>query len=217
MASALGAGLLVAGGVAPSQAKTVKVCVKKSTGEMRLLSKKKCKKGWKKVTWNQKGDTGPQGNQGAQGPNLVVKDGGGNVLGDLVGTLPMSLEVVMVRVNGGIYMYRFDGVVYPMGSPAYKNNTCSGTAFIPSTSATTTAFLTGSAGGPSRLVYRPTSPGMGPVAAYQFTTTTENVNQNMWELDDTGTCVAGTPHNGTLVALQQVASPPDVTGPLTIG
>ena len=80
LATALGASVLVAGSAAvPAQAKTVKACVKKSTGELRILtgSKTKCKKGWKKISWNQKGDTGPQGNQGAQGPNLVVKDGTG--------------------------------------------------------------------------------------------------------------------------------------------
>ena len=71
LATALGASVLVAGSAAvPAQAKTVKACVKKSTGELRILTgcKKKCKKGWKKISWNQKGDTGPQGEPGCAGP-----------------------------------------------------------------------------------------------------------------------------------------------------
>ncbi len=129
-------------------------------------------------------------------------------------------------MDGGSYAFTPSGVLYPLGSssPTFKNNTCTGTAYADSDSALSTQLLTGSAGGPSRLVYRPTSPSLGAAFAWQLTTTTENVvNLPLWELDDTGTCVADTTYpgpayyTGTLVALQSVAAPPDVPGPLTIG
>ena len=222
LAGALGASMLVAGGVAaPAQAKTVKACVKKSTGELRILSgkKKKCKKGWKKVTWNQKGDPGPQGNPGAQGPNLVVKDGTGKVLGRYLGLYPAGFALMFVEIEGGAYTYAPTGVVYPVGggSPAFKTNACNGTAYLRSSTPETTQLMTGSAGGPTRIVYRRTNPSMGPTFSWALTATTETVNQIMYTLDSSGVCVADGNHNGTLVALQSVTPPPDVPGPLTIG
>lgn len=220
LVGALGASLLVAGGTAiPAQAKTVKACVKKSTGEVRILTgRKKCKKGWKKVSWNHKGETGPQGNQGAQGPNLTVKDGTGKVLGKFLGLYPAGFAVMFVEIDGGSYAYAPSGVAYPFGSgsPAFKTNTCNGTAYARSSSPQTTLLITGAAGGPTRLVYRKTNPSLGPAFAWAFTTTTESVNQIMYVLDDTGACVADGNHNGTIVAVQSVTAPPDVPGPLTI-
>jgi len=222
LAGALGASMLVAGGVGvPAQAKTVNACVKKKTGEIRIQTgkKKKCKKGWKKASWNQKGDTGPQGNQGAQGPNLVVKDATGTVLGRFLGLYPGGFALMFVEIEGGSYLYAPSGVLYPIGSgsPAFKTNTCGGTAYVKSSSPSTTQMMTESAGGPTRLVYRKTNPALGPTFAWALTTTTETVNQVVYRLDDTGACVADGNHNGTLVALQSVTAPPDVPGPLTIG
>ena len=218
MAGALGAGLLMAGGVAPSQAKTVKVCVKKSSGEMRLLTKKKCKKGWKKVTWNQKGKTGPQGKQGDQGPNLTVKDGTGKVLGKFVGMYPAGFTLMFVEIDGGVYLYAPNGQVFPAisSSPAFKTNTCTGTGYIRSSSPQSTLLYTQSAGGPSRVIYRVSNPSPGPISAWALTATTETVNQTMYILNSSGVCVADGNHNGTIVALQSVTAPSDVPGPLTI-
>jgi hypothetical protein len=211
-------GLLLAGGAVPAQAKTVKVCVKKSSGEMRLLTKKKCKKGWKKVTWNQKGDTGPQGNQGAQGPNLTVKDGTGKVLGRYVGLYPAGFALMFVEINSGIYLYAPNGQLFPgfSSSPSFKTNTCNGTAYIRSSSPQTTQLYTQSAGGPTRIVYRVTNPVPGAISAWALTATTESVNQTMYVLNSSGVCTADGNYNGTLVALQSVAAPADVPGPLTI-
>jgi hypothetical protein len=222
LATALGASVLVAGGAAvPAQAKTVKACVNKSTGELRILtgSKNKCKKGWKKISWNKKGATGPQGNQGAQGPNLVVKDGTGKVLGKFLGLFPAGFALMFVEIDGGSYLYAPNGTVYPFGggSPAFKTNTCTGTGYVRSSSPQSTQLITGSAGGPTRLVYRKSDPPLGPTFAWAFTATTETVNQVMYTLDSAGNCVADGNHNGTIVALQSVAAPPDVPGPLTIG
>ena len=218
LAGALSAGMLVAGGAVPSQAKTVKVCVKKSSGEMRLLTKKKCKKGWKKVTWNQKGKTGPQGKQGDQGPNLTVKDSTGKVLGRFVGLYPAGFSLMFVEVDGGIYLYGPNGQVFPAlsSSPSFKTNTCNGTAYIEASSPQTTQLLTQSAGGPSRFIHRVTVPAVGEIKAWSLTSTTETVNQMMYELNASGACVADANYNGTLVALQSVTPPSDVPGPLTI-
>ena len=218
LAGALSAGMLVAGGSVPSQAKTVKVCVKKSSGEMRLLTKKKCKKGWKKVTWNQKGKTGPQGDKGATGPNLTVKDGTGKVLGKFVGLYPAGFTLMFVEVDGGVYLYGPNGQLFPAlsASPSFKTNTCDGTAYLESSSPQSTQLLTQSAGGPSRVVYRVTTPALGAIKAWSLTTTTETVNQMMYEFNSSGVCVADVNYNGTLVALQSVTPPSDVPGPLTI-
>jgi hypothetical protein len=223
LATALGASVLVAGGVAvPAQAKTVNACVKKSTGELRILtgSKTKCKKGWKKISWNKKGATGPQGNQGAQGPNLMVKDGTGRVLGKLLGLFPAGYALMMVEVDGGSYMYAPNGTVYPFGasSPSFKTNTCGGTGYVKASSPQYTQLVIGSVGGPTRIVYRKTEPTYGAVFAWAFTANTEVVNQVLYQFNATGACVADAAvYNGTVVALQQVPAPLDVPGPLTIG
>ena len=226
LAGALGASMLVAGGVGvPAQAKTVKACVKKSTGELRILSgkKKKCKKGWKKVSWNQTGATGPTGPvgpTGAQGPSQLVKDGTGKPLGKFLGIYPAGLPIISVLIDGGAYLYYPDGKVLPLGgaSPSFKTNTCNGTPYVESTSAQTTAFLVGSVGGPTRVVYRPSSPTLGPTSAWAFTATTENaVNVQTYALNNAGVCTAEVGlFTGTLITLQQVTAPPDVPGPLTI-
>ncbi len=165
-AVAVGAGALLGGVASPVQAKTVKACVKKKTGEVRILTgKKKCKKGWKKTSWNQKGKTGPQGNQGPQGPNLVVKDGTGKVLGKFLGVLPEGLTLFSVEIDGGSYLYLPNGLIYPgfsSTSPSFKTNACSGTGYVESSSPLSTQFLTGSAGAhQARLPHRlgPARPG----------------------------------------------------------
>lgn len=157
--------------------------------------KKKCKKGWKKVSWNQKGDTGPQGNpHGAQGPNLVVKDGTGKVMGRFLGTFPSGPLMIFVEINGGTFSYLPNGFLYPVGSgsPKFKDNACAGSAYLTASDPLTTQLLTGSAGGPSRIVYRRTSPTLGAALAWEFTTTTtENVvAQQMYDLDSAGLCAA---------------------------
>ncbi|MBK6764126.1 MAG: hypothetical protein IPG68_13005 [Micrococcales bacterium] len=173
------------------------------------------------MSWNEQGATGPQGNQGAQGPNLKVKDGTGATLGTFLGILPQGYPLLFVQIDGGAYTYTPSGLLYPLGigSPKFKDNACTGAAYMDANSPLTAQLLTGSAGGPTRMVYRRTSPTLGPALAWQFTTTTENaVAVQLYELNSAGACVAdGGPYNGTLVALSPVAAPPDVPGPLTIG
>ncbi len=229
LAAALGAGLLVGTGAAvPAQAKTVVACVKKKDGKVKILTtkkkqKKKCKKGWKKYSWNQTGKTGPTGPVGAtgpQGPAQEVKDGTGKTLGRFLGTYPSGLPIFSVLVDGGAYLYYPDGKVLPLGgtSPYFKTNICTGTAYTQSTSPQTTALFMDSAGGPSRVVYRPTTPTFGPTSAWAFTKTTENVvNLQMYSLNNAGVCTASVGlFTGTLLTLQPVTAPPDVPGPLTV-
>ena len=52
---------------AASKNKTITVCADKKTGILHLHNHGKCKRGQKRVTWNQKGPQGPQGIQGPAG------------------------------------------------------------------------------------------------------------------------------------------------------
>lgn len=218
----LAAAGVVAGGLtaAPAQAKTVKACVNKKTGEIRIG--KKCKEGWKKVTWSTKGATGPQGATGptgAAGPNLVVKDATGKTLGQYLGLYPTPFSLMFVQVEGGAYLYLPNGQVYTFNqSPRWKESDCSGTAFIQSDSPQTTALMVGSAGGPSRVVYRKVNGGLGPVRAWKYTSTTSSINQLNYYLNQAGGCVAELAvYNGEIVNLEPVTAPSDVPGPLTVG
>ncbi len=217
-------GLLTTGmGVPAAHAGTITACVKKKTGEVRIG--KKCKKGWKKVTWNQQGAVGPQGATGPigpQGPATVVKDSTGKTLGRYLGVLPTGFSVLMVLVGDGIYVYLPDGRLLGIGSssPSFKTADCSGTAYMRASSESQAALATGSAGGPSRVVYRVTKPALGPASAWKYTTTKEVVNQVTYSRNEEGTCAAqdgGSPYNGILVALEATPAPADVPGPLTVG
>jgi hypothetical protein len=48
--------------------KTITACANKRTGELFLHSRGRCKRGFRKVSWNEQGRQGAQGGQGAQGP-----------------------------------------------------------------------------------------------------------------------------------------------------
>lgn len=225
LAAALGAGLLVGvGTTVPAQAQTVTACVKKKNGKVKILTtkkkqKKKCQKGWKKVSWNQTGSPGPQGPTGpagTQGPSQIVKDGIGNTVGKYLGLFPAGVAVMSVLVDGGAYLYYPDGKLIGNTSPYFKTMTCTGTPYVKSSSPQMTLLYVDSAGGPSRLAYRKSNPTLGPASAYAFTRTTEVVNQTLYSWSETGLCTNVGNHNGTIVALQQVTAPADVPGPLTI-
>jgi hypothetical protein len=48
--------------------KTVRACVKKRSGEVRIVgARAKCRRGERRVSWNQKGPAGPVGEQGPAG------------------------------------------------------------------------------------------------------------------------------------------------------
>lgn len=71
----VGAGAVAA--IAQSGGKTMAACYKTKGGTMRYLAKSsgKCKKGEKKITWNQQGVQGPAGARGATGADAIAPSG----------------------------------------------------------------------------------------------------------------------------------------------
>ena len=214
--------LLAAGTSAvPAQGATITVCVNKKSGEMRI-PKKKCKKGWKKVSWNQRGAVGPQGQTGpagAEGPMTVVKDATGRVVGRFMGIYPTGILVMFVLVETGMFVYTGDGRVMSLGgdSPNWLAADCTGQAFLTASSELSASLLTGSVGGPTRVVWRKMIPALGPTRAWALTSATQVINQPVYELNETGDCVSNGSHNGKIVFLEPVTAPQDATGPLSIG
>jgi hypothetical protein len=202
----------VATPVSPASAQTIKVCVKKKTGEMRMA--KKCKKGWKKVSWNSVGPIGPAG---PPGPQIKVVDKNGVVLGDYWGSAYVSLVPYMfVGFQGGGYSYLADGRVLPSGSsPRFREGTCTTSAYVNLTPGELAYYLN-SVGSTGRLLYRPTNPIWQAPKAYKLTSTLQAHSGVLWQFDDTGACVATAPFTGTLVKLEQVTAPQDGAGPLTL-
>lgn len=182
IAAALSLSLVAVG---PAQAATSKVtaCVNKQTGATKVLlgkkAKKKCAKGWTKVTWNTKGTSGKNGTNGATGPGgatgatgaagangasapiLNVHNADGSVLGALAGVFPLSdtTPIVFVLVQGGIYTYLMSGPLYPptSSSPVFLDNTCSGTAYTTVATMTYPILVGPLVGGPSRIAFRSSS------------------------------------------------------------
>lgn len=82
---ALGGGAIAATSFVGRDGK-VSACVKSRTGSVRLVSSnRKCRKGERKVTWNQKGQRGAAGERGATGPTGPSTGPAG---GDLKGSYP---------------------------------------------------------------------------------------------------------------------------------
>ena len=147
------AGLSVA---APAQAKTIKVCVKKSNGNVKFITKKnkKCKKGWVKRNWNKVGPTGPTG---SAGPNWTVKDASGQTLGTYGGFVYGGALLPYLGVvvgDGGLFLYRIEGTLINDNTFLYfQNNTCTQATSPPASNATLEPFLK-TAGGSGRAVFQ---------------------------------------------------------------
>ncbi len=223
---ALVLGLALAGsmiGAPEAGAAKLTACVNKKTGAMRLVSgkkaKKKCPKGWRKVTWEK--------DKGRNGLQVVSADG--KVVGILVGMSPIGTGVNAYTVlrNGGIYSFLGGGQLYPtsaMGSlPEFKTADCSGPAYIGldgAVPAGTLDFYKGLFGGPFRLIFRTLSPlGLGPASSWKFQGVTEDVLVDipLYELQSDGTCDPSDPtFTGTLFQFDSEAAPPDFKGPLKI-
>ena len=204
-----------------SAAKKYTACVKKKTGEVRIVTgKKKCKKGWKKRSWTK---AGPTGSKGADGPSgsantlgLVV-DADGAVVGQAFGTFPAPITIFPVLRDGGLYIYYPNGWLVPLSAtPYYDNAACTGVPFLTvTTSLERDAILQDST---TRVVYRPLSEvSVGPASAYKPDgTSTSVLNQARWELDDDGVCQAEVTFTGYRLPLVSVAAPPDFKGPLRL-
>jgi hypothetical protein len=237
--------LLVAGvvgvAVVPASAAgaaTITACVKSSTGDVRIhvgaAAKKRCQKGWKRVRWGSAGPTGKQGvpgtpgtpgapgSQGPAGPAWAVKDATGATVGQFMGLIPEGVPFYAVLRDGGFYYYLGSGQVYPLGSPDWTMNDCTGTAYLKgfaSFSATSLGLLVG---GPFRTIFRTVSATgtFGPTSAWKGHGTTEAVSttQLYRRNGTTGACEAdGGVFTGSIAPLDPVTAPPDFAGPLTIG
>jgi len=217
-ALAVGSGVAVNGPA--SAAKTYKACVKKSTGEVRLMlgKKKKCKKGWKKTTWSKsapKGSQGPAGPVGAGNSLGTLVDGNGQVVGAAMGSINVGSMVFSVLIDGGVYHYYSNGWLLSTSSVYFDNATCTGTAFV--TVSETDIFNALRADPTARIVYRPTSPTLGPAVAYKQSGSVDSVvSGSRWYRDSADVCTAGTAFTGYRVFLTQVQAPPDRPGPLKV-
>ena len=137
--------------------------------------------------------------------------------------LARDIAIFEVVIDGGLYTYYGSGQLIPLGgpSPSFKNNTCTGPAYIETEQAIFDLIFSKLAGGPSRVVFRSsTAVALGPISAWQYTAGSEEVvAQNLWELDSGGNCIMTTssPYTGLLGELDSVPAPPDGVGPLKIG
>lgn len=220
-------GLALAGSMANAPeagAAKLTACVNKKTGAMRLVSgkkaKKKCPKGWRKVTWEKDKGNGP----------LRVFSADGKLVGTLVGTGPVGPGVSAYSVlrNGGIYSYLGGGQLFPAqafsaAGPEFKTADCTGTAYIGLEGVITPTiqdFYTGLFGGTFRFILREFSPaGLSPALSWKFSGLTEPiaVATPLYELEADGTCSPGNPtFTGTLFQFNSETAPPDFKGPLSI-
>lgn len=217
---------------APTAGTSYKACVNKRTGEMRMLlskkaKKRKCAKGWRKITWSsdaQPGSPGAPGAGGATGDRgalgtLEVYDSAGSKIGSLLGGLSFMspYQMYTVATDSGTYIYTDSGVVIPNFTPYYLNNTCTGTTYT-SVSDSELSNVLAQAGTSARMVTRISEPSLGPVKAYSITgASTPVVAVNAWRLSSTGVCTDASPLTTNLVTLDAVTpAPTDRPGPLSL-
>jgi hypothetical protein len=207
--------LAVALGAAPkAEAATLTACVKNKTGEMRLVtgkkSKKKCPKGWRKVSWN------------TEGP-AVLRDKTGKFVGKVLGVYPAGGLIYVVQRRGGQYLYLGSGELFSVsnGSPTFTTPDCTGTPYLSNSGSPIEATnLLKVIGGSFRFVFRTTVGGFpsGPARAWKSAGTfIPAVAVQTYEINSTsGLCVPDEVLNGTLIKLAEVPAPPDFAGPLRL-
>ncbi len=208
-------------------AATLTACVNKKTGEMKMRfgkkAKKKCPKGYRKVTWN----------DSATSKLASVYAADGKLVGKFLGAgaifAPWPLFQVE-RTDGGQYLYNVgDGTMQSLGSPEFTDATCTGTGYLGLSSATPvpTAIVeryVRNLQGSTRIVFRTQNAlgdlgvpriwtGNGQATVVGAATTTYDLNSQ------TGACEVDDPaFTGSLLGLQTVATPTpyDFEGPLEI-
>ena len=228
----------IAPGMASAQttgAGTVTACINKKSGAMQYRSakqaKKKCKKGWTKVTWSVAGPTGPggatgpAGQAGPAGSFPSVKSADGKTVGTLLGYYWFGVWTILI--DGGAYGYTNGGELSAEGAPVWQTADCTGQAYSLSFGASAADVKPADYAGVWRMVYRKglgtsASP-YGPPRAWTGTgeAATDVSNATVYILNTSGTCVVypyGGPVTGALMPLKELSSVPgDVPGPLSIG
>lgn len=195
---------------------TIKACVKKSNGRVKIVEpNKKCKKGWKKVTWNSSGETGPAG------PAWVVKDANGTTLGSFSGYYTSGLipQIMVTSGDGGLFRYGTDGVLAnENGLLRFRDGACTQGAVFDPTAANLTRYLR-AAGGPGRAVFQVTdapSATAYKVDASTTSTTTVAANTLFVKNGTTGACTAFANPAGFIVPLGDAPAPVVAKGPLKV-
>lgn len=202
----------------PAQAKTIRACVKKSNGEVRIVKKnKKCKKGWKKASWNA---GGPSGAQGPAGPNWVVKDRNGTVLGKFAGIFHAGLvpEFEVIADDGGIYQYSIDATLdNDNGWLLFRDAGCTRAVVFEMVADYLTPVVR-SAGSAGRAVFQVKDAPSATSYKVPSGAVAESIGAaTLFERDgDTGTCGAIGNPPGFVVALADAAPPVIATPPLTV-
>ena len=196
-------------------------------------ARKKCPRGWRRVRWSSTapagkngrqgipGTPGTPGTQGPAGPAFSVKDSTGATVGQYMGLIPEGVPFYAVLRDGGFYYYIGSGQVYPLGSPDWKLNDCSGTAYFKGGTSFSSTTLPLLVGGPFRMIFRTLSAGaFGTASAWKGRGTIETVaaTQLYRRNGTTGLCETdGAPYTGDIAPLDSVTAPPDFVGPLTVG
>lgn len=226
---AAGAGHLAAKPATAPVARTITVCVDKRTREARVPLRGRCRAGEKRLTWPRRppgGAPGPTGAAGAGGPAAVryARAADGTVLGQFLSTAVPGVPVYAVLVGGGVYTYWGSGQLLA-GSNTTAQFTDPACTSAPVRRTAPDAFSSTvnpavAVGGLMRYLRGGSA---GPVtAAYRATGASTPVNpggQNLYRDDGSGCAPeGGNPYTtGTLWALEQVPTPPQGPGPVTIG
>lgn len=213
--------------VATADAAKLTACVNKKTGEMKIRfgnkAKKKCPKGYRKVTWNDSSTSTL--------PSVYAADG--TRIGSFLGSLPFFFGPgpnFSVLRNGGQYVYGSgDGALIPLGSPDFTDAACSGPAFLGLSSATPVpagviARYMKSLAGTTRIVFRTQDASglLGVPRAWTGDRTSQTVGAAIATYDlnsETGACELDDPaFTGALLGLRSVTLPVpyDFEGPLSV-
>ena len=219
---------------APAQAKTMKVCVKTSNGNVKFITKKnkRCKKGWVKRTWNDSvqgplgvgplGPVGPVGPTGPAGPNWAVKDASGQTLGTYGGFVyagALQQYVAVVAGDGGFFLYRPDGVLINDNTFLYfQNNGCTQATTPASTNVALEPYLK-SAGGSGRATFQLLNASTSQAWRIAETTTSTvpvAANSLFQKNGTTGVCAAAANPAGFVIPLTPAEAPKVANGALRV-
>lgn len=208
-------------------AATLTACVNKKTGEMKMRfgkkAKKKCPKGYRKVTWNDSATSKLASVYAADGTRIGTFLGAGSIFA------PWPLYQVK-RTDGGQYLYSAgDGTMQSLGSPQFTDISCTGTGYLGLDSATpipaaVVARYVKNLQGSTRIVFR-TENALGDLGVPRVWTgsgQSQAVGAPIPTYDlnfQTGACEVDDPtFTGSLLGLAAVTTPTpyDFVGPLEV-